>query len=217
MSQERMPLEVFFRGERNYIQGSLILFLATQELAAHSGEASGEIFLREAKFNALMDHAIDISTSGIPDEGGTGLLKFSVAQEEAFVSIHPAERSAPPRHADRPGLIADVVETDRLCGRARYQELQNFDEAISAVVELNKELHSRLGERILDIWFAGLRNARLAVARSPFGSSGHIAVGLMLERPSQERILTLSRVQVMPDSGKPLTFEILFSYRMGTC
>ena len=89
--------------------------------------------------------------------------------------------------------------------------------SISAVVELNKELHSRLGERILDIWFAGLRNARLAVARSPFGSSGHIAVDLMLERPSQERILTLSRVQVMPDSGKPLTFEILFSYRMGTC
>ena len=215
VTQVRRALDVFFRGERNYIQGSLILHLAAQELVTQSGCDSDALRLQEAKFVTLMDHAIDISVAETPDPQATGSLKFSLGDRTLFVSIHPAERPRPPRRPDRPALISAFQETGRLSGEGRYEELANFDDAIAALVELNKALHARLDSRVTDIWFAGIRNADLAVTRSPFGPCGRIAVECSMERPWQERTLTLSRVKVLPDGHNQLAFEILFSYRLG--
>lgn len=216
MAETRRALDVFFRGERNYIQGSLILYLAAQELASQTSAGSEALRLREAKFTTLMNHAIDISLATVPDPQAAGLLKFTRGGETTFVAIHPADRPQPPRQADRPALVTEMRETARLCGSGRYEQLGNFDEAIAALVELNKALHAGLDRQVRDIWFAGLKKTNLAVTRSPFGASGHLSVELLMERPWQERHLTLSRVQVSPDGDKPLAFEILFSYRLGT-
>lgn len=209
----RSPLDVFYRGERNYIQGSLIISLCAEKLTEMLPAEKHPVFLREAKFSALINQAVDYSFSAKPEHGGAGTLRFSTGDQDFIATIFAADQPSPPRRPDEVSRIVDLAEGARLCGEAGYRDLASFDDAISAVVELNKELHARLSDDLEDIWFAGLRNAELPVAGSPFGASGRITLDLMVERPWQDRILTLSQVAVHPDHCPPMTFEITYSSR----
>lgn len=207
---ERIPLDVFFRGSRSYIQGSLIISRVAELVAGHCGSDTPTLLL-DAKFTHLMNSAIDVQLGSRPVEGGDGTLRLQRGAEVVHATVFATDAVAP-RRADRAVFDARIVESGRLSGTARYGGLGSFDDSLAFVVHVNKALHERLGDGVTDVWFAGLRNAVLPVQWQPFGEHGELSLDLRLERPWGERVLTLSQVRIAPHGGAPLQFEIIYSH-----
>jgi len=208
-SPERAGL--FFRGDRHYIQGSLIITRAAAYLSAALPDLAG-VTVREAKFNRILDRAAAF-TLDVPDaERAVAEVRF--AGPRGTVSIYLVERagSAPERVADSPKVIS-AIGRNGLSATARFDAgPPSLDGVLRGAVELQKFAIEAGIPGSREIMFLALFDASLPVEDAACSGRGSIVIRNVAHRPQSRPPSTISQFTIEDELGRSCGGKLVFSY-----
>jgi len=206
-------LDVCFRGNRTYIQGSLILSLAAETV----GELKSAT-VAKCKFSTITDKGVYLRLENEASQDGHELIGEAVfkSDDETVIAYFFEDPDVtPPRQDDRPSLLSKLDRFDKLNGLAAYDIEPILDDLVAAVVEAVKALHQDISEDVYDIWFTGFSGAKFPVNSVDIASKGEIEIKNVMHRGSPEQYQTLFRVSVRPegDAKDEFAFMLTFAYK----
>lgn len=170
MQQDPIPLDVFFRGDRTYIQGTQIVARLSELLPPGDWTLDQAIFSRLAAGPLLASRGEVANPAGrvqfLSDTGAT--CAFALAEGPGTA---PRRDSAMPISIRRQDSGADdgAVWT--------YDGAERFEDLLNVVVQSIKAEHSVRWPAAADIWFTGLRKLRLPVS-PPVDRAGTLTLSL---------------------------------------
>jgi hypothetical protein len=207
-------LDVFFRGRRTYIQGSLILSLTAAWPGLRLG-LEGPVLLHEAGFTSLVDHGVR-AVLDADGAGGFGTARFSVGGASRTVRFVAVDDTSPPRVGDEPTRLESLAIAEGLNGEAVAAVGGGFGDFLCAVVEANKRIHERAADGVYDVWFTGLRKA--AIPTDPRGLPERVRLVFtsLMQRRHENQRQSLSRVEVLGDGNAQVVppFLCTFAYKV---
>lgn len=212
-------LPVFFRGKRNYIQGSMILSLAAEKLIAEGIIQDIESAkLIKAKFNQITDKGVKLLVADQHDKKDDIILgeaSFSENSNSLKVYFIEDTQNTPPQEEDRSSLIQNFTITEELNGTCVFTIEPTLDDKLASIVEVVKTLHSDLSNDVYDIWFTGFSGANFPLNSQNISTSGKITVKNVMKKKTPDFIQTLFRITIdEPESGMSSSFMLTFAYKM---
>jgi hypothetical protein len=212
------PLDIFFRGKRPYIQGSLILSAAAALLCqAGSKDTGHDLTLIKAKFSNITDKGLILSDEASAPHADAALIgdaSFRGGDGVKTVYFFEDKTVVPARRDDRGSLLTNLTITEPLNGTASYDILPSIDELLGAIVEAVKALHQALGKTVYDVWFTGFSGAKLPTTAVDISTTGTLTIKNMMRRGTEEQYQTLFRIELNQDNqDAPQSFMLTFAYK----
>ena len=207
-------LDVYFRGGRDYIQGSLILSRTFDHLLSRDILSAGRNpVLTSAKFTSISHTGIAYSET--KEKHAIGSISFKDDDNSVTVYIYKTE-NMPVRIDEKPSLVAGSNFTARLEGKVQFTSAANFDQIIDAVVQCTKLAHSKMEDGLYDIWFTGIAKTQFPLLPN-FGDAKEID-GVLEQEPLLMRehdgfFQTLCKVSLLLGDNDPFNFNISYAYK----
>ena len=134
-------LDVYFRGGRDYIQGSIILSRTFDHLLSRDILSAGRNpVLTSAKFTSISHTGIAYSET--KEKHAIGSISFKDDDNGVTVYIYKTE-NMPVRIDEKPSLVTGSDFTARLEGKVQFTSAANFDQIIDAVRQLFDDASGR--------------------------------------------------------------------------
>lgn len=204
----RQDLDVFFRGSRPYIQGSLIL----SQAAAVASERWQATELCDAKFSSIVEQAVFVSDAQDASKP-FGDATFRDAQgDTSRLRFYAVVDSAPPHRDDRGSCLTEFEHDGELNARSTFRIEPDLDNLLAAIVETTKTAHEKLPGDIRDVWFTGFRGARFPTEQTRIPASGTIEVKNRMRRGANQQFQTLFDTVVHWADGSS-DFLLSFAYK----
>ena len=207
-------LDVYFRGGRDYVQGSLILSRTFEHLVSRNIlSAKRNPVLTSAKFTSISHTGIAYSET--KEKNSIGSVSFKDDENRTTVHIYKTD-TMPVRIDEKPSLVTDSNFTAPLEGTVWFKSSANFDQIIDAVVQCTKLAHSKMEEGLYDIWFTGIAKTQFPLL--PNFDDGEEIKGVLEQHPlimrEHEGIFqTLCKVTLSLGDDEPINFNISYAYK----
>ena len=201
----KQSLDVFFRGSRPYIQGSLILSQAAV-VAQQWWQATT---LSASKFSEIVESSVWVSDEK-SEADSFGEATFSDGQgnnHRMYFFIDSG--TPPPRHPDRGSCLTQFETDGDLNTRSEFEIEPNPDDLLAAIVETTKTAHEKLPGDIRDVWFTGFRGADIPISPERIAPSGAIHLECRMHRGKGQQYQTLFAATVESADGE---YEFLLSF-----
>jgi hypothetical protein len=210
----RAGLEVFFRGERDYIQGSLLLSqaVAAWEAATPRG-APRPWALTRADFRSIArGHCLVTDEAPAAGEAPRASLRLRL-DDGSRCTLHvldDPERSEPPRRAaDRPPLVESFEATGRLAARLSLGPIGSFDDLVAALVQTGRRLYVENFPGARRPWILSFYDLTLPVDPAPFARGARVTVGFEGERRAGPRTVTAHHLWLEGEGAPPVSLRML--------
>lgn len=207
-------LPVYFRGDRNYIQGSLILSRVCTDLVEKGAISPlDDVVMTSAKFSEISNSGIAYSNT--KDKHSIGSVSFVAGDQKILVYIYKSD-NIPNRVEEKPSLITNSRFKAPLDGTVWFKSAGSFDQIIDAIVQATKLAHKRIADDLYDIWFTGLGKTKFPIF--PFTDISQDIVGVLevkplLSRQNENVFQTLSRVTLSLGENEPFGFNVSYAYK----
>lgn len=158
--------DVFLNGKRDYVQGTQMLSSAARLVAEHFDPAAT---LKSAAFHEITDRTIQVSFGEPPVDAANvlGNCQFASDVPECRNAVFLAGEDQAPRRDVPPACTYERLPDDFdhvLSANWRVDRVGGLEDALVAIVQTVKSQHEKIGLGVSDIWFTGLRAARLPLA-----------------------------------------------------
>jgi hypothetical protein len=210
----RSRLDVFFRGERDYVQGSLLLSQAVEACAAATppGAPRPEAITR-ADFRAIT-RAHCLVTDERPGPGDAPCAKIRVRCEDGsrrtlHVLEDPGRPEPPPRVADRPPLVARFEATEGGGARLALHPLACLDDLTAALVQTGRRVYAELFPGARSPWILSFYDLALPVDPAPFARGARVTTACEGRRTAGPRTVTTHRLWLEGEGAPPLSLRML--------
>jgi len=212
MNESNTKLEVFYRGNRAYIQGSLIISLVYDYLTERNKDKDIEI--RRVKFKKILNGPLIISFS--PDQTKTlaiGEIITSIDGEKQIVYLAEDDLSVeiPKRCDNEPSRLIEYENEGHMQSHAVFRPVETCDDLFCSLVETVKRSVSESFEAAKDVWFIGLQKSNIAFNENIQGMGGVLHVREGSETWHDNRVITSSNVVFEFDNNVSFGANILFS------
>jgi len=206
------PIDVFFRGDRPYIQGSLVL----SQAARIAFDGFGDGFLVSAKFSQIITCGVEVAPSGEGSGEAFGEAQFrTVDGERHKLEFFACKAVEPPRRPDRGSTLTSFSDDGNLNASAAFSIAPELDDLLAAVVETTKKAHERLPASVYDVWFTGFRGAHLPLNADLIPQSGQIVIENRVRRGDGGSYQTLFNARI-ESAAEAHEFLLSFAYRVHT-
>lgn len=213
-------LDVFLRGDRNYVQGSQVLARSLDLLEAALPAGSVAWSLNSAKFEYITRGAVYAVEGQVdaPLSKKIGVATFSRKNQRIKLTYVTDESSPVVHRADK---VSPILNFTILSGTGALLACRGsvlFDGSAESILEgiiaIVKRLHQSRGPGISDVWFTALKNASIAAHCDRICEEVFIDVEQRVSRLVGDRFQTLSVVTVRSTSEIVIPeFQISFSYK----
>ena len=206
-------LNLFYRGARNYIQGSLATS-SSLALWASSRDDAGDWKLVKVAFTNLLNGHYRVSDGnkhGRPD-GKIDLAANDGRRTTLYITPDPERRPLPPRQTDSPGLLEGFDFGDNRYVETSYNHAGGLDQFLLALIEANKRWHSVSFPGARDIWFLSLYETALPIGGDFYQPRGRFTIQNQSIQKMRGRVLTMNRIGVFQEGGADAELVLIFSF-----
>lgn len=217
-TNDSATLDLFFRGDRDYIQGSLILSECVEwYLSRQASEPIATV--SAATFSSIVTRpcTVRVWEKGLQKETlfRARIDLTSKAGNKVSLAVLETDRKAlAPRHPDSGSRLTEFTNEGKLGCVARYVNGGSLETFLQALIETNKRCHSETYASAKNIWFLSLFDVNLPVEDDYYSETGRIVVEHEAERPSRGRMTSVNHVTVDLSSGPTLELRLLFGYEI---
>lgn len=188
-------LGVYFRGSRDYVQGSLITSLALDAVAQHfQGVPVG---VKRARFKSIQTQAVGLVSQLPKDMDTFGDMVCAVGEGKEKFYLVEIEGDELERREDRLSQIVHYENRGHMACAVKIRHPQTFDDIMSAIVETVKRCVTTSFEGAQDVWFTEMAGANLQEADFELC---HDDIGLFVESDGElirgDRVLTRASVTI---------------------
>lgn len=218
------PLDVFFRAERYYIQGSLIISECYNVSEHYLKAALGgdDIVLKEVGFRSFLDTQASVISAAFAThaqhDNAIGYADFArkdtpKSRERLLLLAHKGKPA--PRHDDSPKVITNFQKDDAMTYTCDFRPTPKnlVDGFFRSVIEITKKSHTLAFPGCSDILFIGLRRWAFPVSEPALlNQTGkhYIQIGSCMTK--DDRGMTVSRLTTTLASGDIFKGAITFSF-----
>jgi hypothetical protein len=179
----RERLELFFRGERDYLQGSLIL---SQAVATFAGAlAPGEpkpLTVAQASFRSITACHCLVTDEKPPREApAIASLRLRLeggGASSLWVVEDPDRPEPPPRMPDAPGLLRSCEGNADLSAKASLAPIASFDDLVSGLIQVIRGALSDFRPGARNVWLLSLTDMALPIDPTPFAHGARVTLTL---------------------------------------
>lgn len=210
----RAGLELFFRGERDYIQGSLLLSQAVAAWEAGTPASAPRPWaLTRADFRSV-SHAHCVVTDEPPAPGETPRALLRLRCDDGSkctlrVLDDPDRPEPPPRVADRPPLVESFEPTGRLVAKLSLAPIGSFDDLVAALVQTGRRLYLENFPGASRPWILSFYDLTLPLDPAPFARGARVTVGFEGERRAGPRTVTAHHLWLEGEGAPPVSLRML--------
>lgn len=205
-----MDIDVFLRGDRDYIQGTQIISRIAETLG------DGDWAFQQAEFRKISQKLLQINESeGQPAPGAIATIRFLDKISGEIKVFDVSEKPESASHSDqsmgiaiaRNSSLADTEESQDTYWT--YQDITCFEDCLNVIVQTIKAEHQELWPNSTDIWLTGFRNLGLSV-KGNYTGEGRIELSLWRQLQGKSGNQTFWQFK-LPQAG--LTGMATFAYR----
>jgi hypothetical protein len=168
-----VEVDVFLRGERDYVQGTQLIARASAFLAEEGAHLS------QATFHRITSHrvALQLLSAVVPGDEVIGQVQFDGAHAVSGLAFLELPQPAPRTSAGM-GVVIEGSEFEApLHGVYRFAlEIGDLESVLNVLVQSIKALHERLDPGVHDVWFTGMRRFPLPVRGWPELRQGEVHI-----------------------------------------
>jgi len=204
MSNTVVPLDVFLRGTRDYVQGTQLIVRAAEAL-------TGDDWLFDrAVFSQITDRKVELSMEK-PDQPVLGTLRFKRNDETADLFLISLDEAAP--KSDLP-LGIEVAATESFCDPATYHftGANGLEGVLNVIVQAIKAEHTVRYPLARDIWLTGMRGFSCSTKIRPSGE-GVLEMKLLRTLAKHQNVQTLWSVSLIVNGLQVETGNVTFNYK----
>ena len=213
---EQVPVDVFHRGQRDYIQGSLMLSTVVDSLLEGGIVDGADAHLSRVRFKRILNSNLAYQL-GQYQEPDTLLGDFVLVSGGRTVNvslIEDRQRTRDvPRVADAPSRLARYQHLAQLECEAEFLPFECFDDVLCTVVETVKRCIAESYPTGRNIWFAAVQRGNVGpyLANNPCAGSVRVADGKVTA--SGGRYMVSSKVQLNLADGRNANTEVIFTFQ----
>lgn len=165
MTNSCRKLDVFLRGQRDYVQGTQIIARAAETLT------SGDWRFERSGFSRITEKLVRISETSVSDQA-IGVVGFADSDGKTH-ELHIVETDILAPVRDLPMPVAAERCADGVDGQTIYDfaDVSAFEDMLNVIVIAIKNEHRVRFENCVNVWLTGLRNFKLPVS-SKYPKSG---------------------------------------------
>jgi len=217
------PLDIFFRAQRYYIQGSLLVPVALRTVArlASDRRFDGAI-IQSVNFHSIIDHACTVGW----DEGDD----FAAGAEKAIITTSDPDGSSPRtlrlyRNDQDSGQPPRRSDTERLVGEVRLDgeghgwasldigdQCDPLEAFLRGMVEFNKSLYELRYPGCRDIIFAGLFASSVPASAIGLEPAGKLEFRQLSQRRGMRRTSAISETRFLGNQDSTFSASVIFSF-----
>jgi len=212
-------LNLYFRGQRKYVQGSLILTQVAQYAGPMLSIDDSQLELGDVKFLKVLDGnaCVVLDTDKIVDEQSlyasidVQIVGGSV-KKLCVLGLGGGPESIP-RVEDSQKVAKDINFRENDCFDSRYRSDGSADAIWRAVVETIKyQLESELNAS--QVMFLGVMGRSMLVSDIKGFRIGEISCKKLFSKPNNDRVMVIHDVEIADDeSGLKSNFKTIFDYQ----
>lgn len=186
-------LDVYFVGNRDYIQGSLIISDLARK-AARLGLLPEDAVFQEALFRELISGPCGFEIAGESKEKPCGTVRFSKGGDNFEFEVFKQSGEACDRFDDVPrSFVNEVVAGNSIEGDIRASD--GFDGVVRALVEATKTLHSKRFEKGRHSLLLGFQDLGLDINLA-LGIEGRMSVNWTSKKKIGDWVITDSKAEL---------------------
>lgn len=205
------PVDVFFRGGRNYIQGSLITSRVLETLTQHHGRET--IGVERVRFKTIKDTRVAIVSTASGGLNVFGDIFCSIDGSTYKFYLVEVDGPKPERIEDSPSQIIEYANNGHMSCVAKIRKPESFDEIMSAIIETVKKCVTKSFDGASDIWFTEMSHSNLKILDSSL-SNDDIVITVVNEAEliRMNRIMTRSNVKINFGNSNFRNAKIVFTH-----
>jgi hypothetical protein len=203
-------IDVFLRGQRNYIQGTQIISRTAELLD------DGEWVFQQAEFRKISTSQLQAKeTVAQPTPEAIATIRFTNNDSGEIKTFEVSENPAMAPHSDDSMGIAvargnsPIAPEESQSSCWTYQNVICFEDCLNVIVQSIKAEHQVLWPNSTDIWLTGFRNLGLSV-KGNYAGEGRIELSLWRQLQGKVGNQTFWQIR-LPEAG--LTGMANFAYR----
>jgi len=216
------PLDLYFRGSRYYIQGSLVIPTALRAAEAVDGSISRDANIAQVDFRTIIDcHCVTSwDTTGEHDIGDIAKSLATIvlrSNGEPVVKLgvyRDLDRtSAPPRIDDTQKVIAPFKANDDGTAETEFfcrSDEGRLDAFLRGVVEFNKNYYEQRYPGCGNIIFAGLFDSTMRTSDDFYPTNGILLFRQLSVRKQGNRFLCVSETK-LTGRGSTCQANVIFT------
>jgi len=209
----KQRLDLFYRGGRSYVQGSLIASTACHWLSDASGQAP--VSLERIRFKRISQGHLVLSDQSPSKEEALGDIVVHQNGERLRFFLAEIQDEELSRYEDDASRLLDYGFDGALCCHSTAQPPSNLDDLLSAIVETVKQCVGETYPGASDIWFIGLQDGAISTHGAAYdGKPVEIIAEHGMENDQGERRLTRHAIRLVTASGETWTANIIFACRL---
>ncbi len=194
------PLNLFFRGDREYIQGSLIIEEARLWLEECTTVAIVELISAELR-EIVCEKCVVSQTPDAMQVSPVGKVKFKSMDgslNEVYIfRSEPAETV--PRIADSQKQISNFEQFEDeansvYTARANFVFDGDFSSFLMACIEFSKEAHVNAFPGCKDVWFSGIRSGTIQTILPKTDKAKKMTISIQYVRNLGQHSLSISKM-----------------------
>jgi hypothetical protein len=209
MTPVSIPIDVFLRGDREYVQGTQIVSRLADLLSG------GEWSLDQAQFHRLTVRRLSACNPSDADVSAP-LARVQFIQPsgtiKAFVLIEGAS-DAPRRNEPMPIAVSrlDGPPRGNETGMAiwNFRNVEKFEDLLNVIVQAVKGEHSFRWPGCHDVWLTGFRRLALPVSGA-FPLAGRVELSFYRKLATADQVQTVWQI-ALPESD--VTGVVTFAFR----
>lgn len=158
---EKRDIDVCLNDGRSYVQGTQMIARAADALSDILG--AKQVEFTAAAFRSITANTVAIARIKIEDPEAIASARFVVDDEDFEIGFYDTGRPAPLEKI-LPKCRYEHVSGDASDGAQVFQieNVAGLEDLLNAIVQSVKTVHSGLASDTSDIWFTGLRGARMS-------------------------------------------------------
>jgi hypothetical protein len=211
-----VPVDVFHRGQRDYIQGSLMLSTVVESLLGGGAIDCADAHLSKVRFKRILNSnlAYVLGQYHEPDSLLGEFVLVSGGRTLNVSLIEDRQRSREvPRVADAPSRLSRYQHLAQLECEAEFLPFECFDDVLCTVVETVKRCIAESYPSGRNIWFAALQRGNLGPWLANDARVGVVRVADGKVTASGGRYMVSSKVQLNLADGRNANTEVIFTFQ----
>jgi len=212
----RERLDLFHRGDRDYLQGSLILSQAVAAFArTHGPDEPRPVAVTRASFRAIARRHCVVVDAAPPDGASlaSALLRLDGGGVRSLFVVEDEGRpEPPPRMPDPPGLVLGWEGGEALSAKASLSPLDSLDALVSALVQVDRRAFADARPWARNVFLLSIFDTALPLELEAFARGARVVVSLEHHRRTGERNVIVQHVVLEGEGAPPLALRMMCSW-----
>lgn len=209
---KKNKLNVFLKGERDYIQGTQIISRLSEVLPS-----TEKFLLESASFNKITNKSIFFVDNGNFSHLKNNLLGYAIFKPISkkgnikYIFFEDADHIAPFIEDHEVDLKYSFVSRQGLSASINFTVLNNFEAILESIIFFVKKLHTEYKENIFNVWFSAINKATIPLTNNNKIIQAELVIINLMNKKISNKFLTLSNV-AFNSSEFNFTCNLTFAY-----